>query len=166
MTYKRERLFDQINNQKQQNNNSIKMKIYAAALLALGTAALSLSQDTAIAGENADGHPVDAEGNRVLPHEAPDCGEPPSEAEATAAFASPEAFAAVVDAANAEGVADGTITEHEAFNALYCLATWGAIEEDEAWEAFDGFQETYGAGGSVSVEDAAADIAAALAEEE
>ena len=116
------------------------MKFYAAALLALGAAAMKLAHET------------DADGNRALPHEAPDCGEPPSQEDAEAAFASPEAFAAVVDTANAEGVADGMISEREAFNALYCLVEWGALEEEEAWEAFDGFQEAYGAGGSVSVE--------------
>ena len=74
MTYKRKRLFDQINNQKQQINNSIKMKMYAAALLALGTAAIQLSEDTA-------GQPVDADGNRAQTHEDPGCGKPPSAAQ-------------------------------------------------------------------------------------
>ena len=43
-TYKRERLFDQVNNQKQQKNSSTKMKVYAAALLALGAAAMKLAE--------------------------------------------------------------------------------------------------------------------------
>ena len=122
------------------------MKIYAAALLALGTAAIQLTQTE-------------------LPHEAPTCGDPPSEAEVTAATASPEAFASVIDTANSTGTSDGTITEQEVFNALYCLNEWGAISEDDAKAAYNGFQEHYGAGGSVSVADAAADIATALAEE-
>ena len=131
------------------------MKMYAAALLALGTAAMQLSDDT-------EGHPVDGEGNRVLPHEAPTCPAPPSAAEFAAATASPEAFATVIDSANADQVADGTITEREVFNALYCLVEWEGLTEEEAWAAFDGFQEAHGAGGEVSVEDAAKDIAALL----
>ena len=134
------------------------MKMYAAALLALGTAAMQLSDDT-------EGHPVDGEGNRVLPHEAPTCPVPPSDEEAAAIFASPASFAATVDAANADKVADGKITEREAFNALYCMVVWGAMNKCDAFDAFDHFQETYGAGGEVSVIDAAADIEASMAEE-
>ena len=88
------------------------MKIYAAALLALGTAAINLTQ-------------------------APVCGDPPSEAEVYEATASPAAFADLVDSANAEGVADGTITEQEVFNTLYCMHDWGAISEEEAMDAFN-----------------------------
>ena len=77
-------------------------------------------------------------------------------------FSSGANLAAAVDAANGDRVADGTITEREAFNALFCLVTWDHMDEEDAWAAFDGFQEAHGAGGSVSVEDAAVELQAAL----
>ena len=80
------------------------------------------------------------------------------------AMTSPAVFASVIDTANEGSVADGKITEREAFNALYCLVEWGAMNECDAFDAFDHFQESYGAGGEVTVEDAAADIQASLDE--
>ena len=97
------------------------MKFYAAALLAIGAAAIHLAEP---AGQNADGHPVDANGNRVLPHEAPVCGPEPEYVASGEVFASGATLAAAVDAANAESASDGTITEREAFNTLYCLVEW------------------------------------------
>ena len=136
------------------------MKFYAAALLAIGAAAIHLADEPA--GENADGHPVDADGNRALPHEAPVCGPEPENVKNGEVFASGANLAAAVDAANAESVSDGTITEREAFNALYCLVVWDKMPEEDAWAAFDGFQADHGAGGSVSVEVAAKELQEAL----
>merc|ERR1711997_531781 len=132
------------------------MKFYAAALLAIGAAAIHLADEPA--GENADGHPVDSDGNRALPHEAPVCGPEPENVKNGEVFASGANLAAAVDAANAGSVSDGTITEREAFNALFCLVWWKKMPEEDAWAAFDGFQAAHGAGGSVSVEDAAAEL--------
>ena len=67
--YIREIIFEQINIKKQNHNNPIKMKVFASALLAMGAASLRLAaiedaapRDQKVAGQNDDGHPVNAAG--------------------------------------------------------------------------------------------------------
>ena len=114
--------------------------------------------------------------DRELPHELV-CPERPSELESFEldywhVFASGENFAYVADIANEEGVANGKITEIEAFNLLFCMAEWGEINECEAFDIFDHFQETCGPDFEVTVDyaaavadDYAAKVAASMVEE-
>ena len=89
------------------------MKFYAAALLAIGAAALSLKEQG----------PAD-EGD--LPYPAPTCPEPPAE------DVSDEEIWMMIDK-------DGSmsIDAQEGFNALYCMVEWGELTVDEAMFLFD-----------------------------
>ena len=111
--------------------------------------------------------------DRELPHELV-CPERPSPSELDYfhVFTSGDYFASVADRANEEGVANGKITEIEAFNLLFCMAEWGEINECEAFDIFDHFQETCGSDFEVTVDYAAevvtdygAKVAASMAEE-
>ena len=108
------------------------MKVFASALLAMGAASLRLAaiedaapRDQKVAGQNDDGHPVNAAGQRVFPHEAPDCTTYAADADAAKAlYPDAATFVAVLD-----GDDSGTIDEKEAWSAIYCFVEWGALTE-------------------------------------
>ena len=130
------------------------MKVFASALLAMGAAAMRLAalnesaavstRDQEIAGQDDNGHPVNAAGQRVFPHAAPDCTTYAADADAAkATYPDAATFVAVLD-----GDDSGTIDEKEAWSAIYCFVEWGALTEPQGWAAFDGFQKAYGPGGA------------------
>merc|ERR1712051_17636 len=114
---------------KKNNQPKITMKVFSAALLAIGAAALRLQDGGDGKGPKTDG---DEQGGKQggeegkLPFPVP---EYPAKPEGEM---SPEAVFAMIDVNGSNGV-----DAQEGFNALYCAYEWGEMEKDEAMFMFD-----------------------------
>ena len=103
------------------------MKFVAAAILAIGAAALHIKED----GTEAPAHYGGYGGYYGdFPFEEPECGDGPTEEEMEAA--TDEEIWAHIDQND-----NGSIDAQEGFNALYCMVEWGYMEEDEAIFMFE-----------------------------
>merc|ERR1711981_176738 len=116
-------------------NNQLKktMKIFAAALLAIVSQAISLKEE---GGEMKPkkGPPSEAEIDAhidMLLEDPPQCPDEPSGEDVEAGKEDPEA---VFDMIDQDG--SGEIDDKEGFDALYCAVEWGWIDEGMARDAY------------------------------